>query len=130
MAPEARHGSCLCGRVRFRVDGEIGMVDACHCVQCRKHTGHFLASCDVPRTALTLEGADDVAWYASSARVRRGFCRHCGSTLFWDPADRDWIAIAMGAFDGPTGLALHRHIFVEEKGDYYAIADGLPQHPR
>lgn len=105
------------------------MVDACHCVQCRKQTGHFLASCDVPRTALTLEGAEDVAWYASSARVRRGFCRHCGSTLFWDPTDRDWIAVALGAFDGPTGLQLRRHIFVAEQGDYYAITDDLPQHP-
>jgi hypothetical protein len=34
----------------------------------------------------------------------------------------------MGAFDGSTGLQLQRHIFVAEKGDYYSINDGLPQH--
>lgn len=130
MTSPVRHGACLCRRVTFRVTGEVSGIDACHCVQCRKHTGHFFASCDVPRTALAVLGAEHVAWYASSERVRRGFCAHCGSTLFWDPVERDWIAIAMGAFDGPTGLQLHRHIFVEEKGDYYAIADGLPQHPR
>ena len=33
----------------------------------------------------------------------------------------------MGAFDGPTGTALARHIFVSEKADYYPIKDGLPQ---
>ena len=40
------------------------------------------------------------------------------------------IAVAMGVFDDPTGTHLHMHIFVDEKGDYYEIADGLPQHAR
>jgi hypothetical protein len=129
-AAEVLTGACLCGIVRFQVVGPISGTDACHCVQCRKHSGHFFASCDAPRTALTIEGEEHIAWYASSARVRRGFCARCGSTLFWDPIERDWIAIAMGAFDAPTGLRLHRHIFVAEQGDYYDIADGLPQSPR
>lgn len=61
-------------------------------------------------------------------KVRRGFRRICGASLFWDPpADRDWIGVAMGAFDGPTDTRLKIHIFVADKGDYYAIADGLPQ---
>ncbi len=38
--------------------------------------------------------------------------------------------VAMGALDGPTGLRLARHIFVADKGDYYDIADGLPQEAR
>ena len=63
----------------------------------------------------------------SSAKVRRGFCRTCGSFLFWDPAGRDWLAIAMGAFKAPTSTHLEKHIFVAEKGDYYEITDGLPQ---
>jgi hypothetical protein len=47
--------------------------------------------------------------------------------LFWDPIERDWIAIAMGSFDAPTSTHLEKHIFVAEKGDYYKIDDGLPQ---
>jgi len=47
--------------------------------------------------------------------------------LFWDPPHKDWIAVAMGAFDGPTGTRLNKHIFVADKGDYYDIGDGLPQ---
>jgi hypothetical protein len=47
--------------------------------------------------------------------------------LFFDPPARDWIGIAMGAFDTPTATHLEMHIFVAEKGDYYEIADGLPQ---
>ena len=123
-------GSCLCGAVRFEVAGDLPPPDACHCVQCRKQSGHFFASTDVPRAAFTVDGADKVTWFASSERVRRGFCSVCGSTLFWDPIRRDFIGIAMGAFDTPTATRLRMHIFVAEKGDYYELADGLPQNQR
>jgi hypothetical protein len=122
-----KKGSCLCGGVRFEVTCELPAPDACHCVQCRKHSGHYFASTNVPRSAIAISGQENVTWYQSSAKVRRGFCSKCGSSLFWDPPARDWIAVAMGAFDSPTGTHLAMHIFVAEKGDYYEIADGLPQ---
>lgn len=121
------HGSCLCGAARFEVAGELGAPDACHCSVCRKHSGHYFASANVQKDSLTVEGAEKVTWYQSSEKVRRAFCSVCGSSLFFDPPHRDWIAIAMGAFDGPTGTHLEMHIFVADKGDYYEIADGLPQ---
>jgi hypothetical protein len=123
-------GSCLCGAVRFEAATAPPSPDACHCTQCRKQSGHYWASGDVPRDELTIEGADNVTWYASSEKVRRGFCSTCGSVLFWDAVGRARIAVAMGAFDGPTGARLAHHIFVAEKGDYYDIADGLPQAER
>jgi len=122
-------GSCLCGRVRFAVTGTLAEPDACHCVQCRKQSGHYFASTNVPRSALAIEGEDGITWFRSSDKVRRGFCATCGSTLFWDPLGRDWTSIAMGAFDTPTGTRLGLHIFVAEKGDYYELPDGLPQNP-
>ena len=127
---DVRTGSCLCGAVRFKVEGPLPPPDACHCRQCRKQSGHVFASTDVPRAALTVEGEDSITWFRSSERVRRGFCATCGSTLFWDPPARDWIAVAMGAFDDLTDTRLAKHIFVVEKGDYYTIADGVPQHER
>ncbi len=120
-------GSCLCGAVSFEVKGELQAPDACHCSQCRKQSGHFWASTDVPTGALTLTGEDNVTWFQASERVRRGFCKTCGSFLFWDPIFHPRIAIAMGAFDQPTDTHLHTHIYVADKGDYYEIADGLPQ---
>ncbi|XXV19017.1 GFA family protein [Sorangium sp. So ce1182] len=116
--------------MRFEVAGALPPPDACHCSQCRKHSGHFFASTDVPRAALTIHGADKIAWFRSSEKARRGFCSACGSSLFWDPIDQnkhDWIGIAMGAFDMPTATRLRIHIHVADKGDYYDIADGLPQ---
>ncbi|MFT4622614.1 MAG: hypothetical protein ACI8PZ_001270 [Myxococcota bacterium] len=123
-------GSCLCGAVTFKVEGPLPPPDACHCTACRKFSGHFQAGTDVPRSALTVEGMEHVTWYASSAKVRRGFCSVCGASLFFDPLHTDkhaWTSVCMGAFDTPTETRLAVHIFVDDKGDYYDIADGLPQ---
>ncbi|MGV2129201.1 GFA family protein [Agrobacterium vitis] len=120
-------GSCLCGAVRFQVNGDLPPPDACHCSKCRKHSGHYFASTDVPKDKIEIDGSETISWYQSSEKVRRGFCSVCGTSLFFDPPARDWIAVAMGAFNGPTQTRLKMHIFVADKGDYYDIADGLPQ---
>jgi hypothetical protein len=120
-------GSCLCGAVNFTVSAPLAPPDACHCSQCRKQSGHYWASTDVSREHIVIEGATHLTWYASSAKVRRGFCRLCGAFLFWDAPGRAKIAVAMGAFDQPTDTTLAIHIFTADKGDYYQISDGLPQ---
>lgn len=120
-------GSCLCGAVSFTLAQAPTEPTACHCTQCRKQSGHFFASANVPKAAVALNGSEHLGWYTSSEKVRRGFCQRCGSTLFWEPVFRDWTSVALGSLDGPTGLQLQRHIFVADQGDYYGIADGLPQ---
>ena len=127
-ASSVHKGSCLCGDITFEVSSTLEPATACHCTQCRKQTGHYFASSDVPRAALRVTGK--VSWYASSEKVQRGFCGRCGSTLFWDPIRQDRIAIALGAFDTPTQTRLKMHIFVASKGYYYDIGDGLPQNER
>jgi len=99
-------GSCLCGAVTFEVTADLAPPDACHCSQCRKQSGHFWVSTEVPRQALTLHGAEQLTWFSASEKARRGFCATCGSFLFWDPIGKDKIGIAMGAFDavGPAHL--------------------------
>jgi len=120
-------GSCLCGAVRFRVNGDLPPPDACHCTKCRKHSGHYFVSTEITRDRIEIDGGDKITWYHSSEKARRGFCSVCGASLFFDPPHKDWIAVAMGAFEGPTGTELGLHIFVADKGDYYEITDGLPQ---
>ncbi|WP_395647938.1 GFA family protein [Terricaulis sp.] len=120
-------GSCLCGAVTFEVSVDLPPADGCHCTQCRKSSGHYFVSTNVPRAAFTLHGAENVTWYRSSEKVRRGFCAKCGSSLFWDPIHHDWTSIALGAFDTPTRTSISEHIYVAGKGDYYDIADGKPQ---
>lgn len=119
---------CLRGAVRYRVDGPLGDIAACHCTQCRRASGHDLAGATARRADLTVEG--EVAWYESTpGEVRRGFCPTCGSQLFWDRIGAETVDIWAGTIDGETGLRLREHIFVADKGDYYDIADGLPQRP-
>lgn len=79
---------------------------------------------------MEISGAENISWYYSSMKVRRGFCSVCGCSMFFDPPAKDWIGISMGAFDGPTDTHTELHIFVAEKGDYYEISDGLPQYQR
>lgn len=123
-------GSCLCGAVHFELEGALERApEACHCTQCRKQTGHFFVAVNVRCKALTIHGKDKLTWYCSSELVERGFCSVCGSSMFWHPTIEgyEFIAVAMGAFDPPTGARLARHTFVGDKGDYYDIDDGLPQ---
>ena len=120
-------GSCLCGRVRFSVLGPLRPVIGCHCAQCRKTSGHFVAATAAARDGLQIRG--DVTWYQSSASARRGFCGICGSSLFWDDPESSHISIHAGVFDGPIGQRIAGHIFVDDKGDYYDLDPDLPQAP-
>lgn len=121
-------GGCLCGGVRYRVEGRLDDIGACHCSQCRKTTGHFFAATSCERAALTFEADETLAWYRSSPGARRGFCFRCGSSLFWERIGEDRIDILAGTLDQPTGLKMTDHIYVGDKGDYYEISDGLPQY--
>ncbi|HYL02026.1 MAG TPA: GFA family protein [Steroidobacteraceae bacterium] len=124
-----REGGCLCGAVRYAVDGPMRAVVLCHCTQCRRNTGHFMAATAARHRDFRLLAQEQLRWYDSSAAARRGFCGRCGSVLFWQGAGREYISIAAGSLDGTTGLESACHIFVADKGDYYSIDDGLPQHP-
>lgn len=118
-------GTCLCGDITFETDAAPQGVSMCHCGQCRKQSGGIWSSAFVPVEELVISGP--VNWYASSGTAKRGSCAKCGSFLFWKANDEDTISFSLGAIDGPTGLTLEKHIFVADKGDYYQIADGLPQ---
>ena len=121
-------GSCLCGAVAFEITGTLRPAIACHCGQCRKTSGHYWAATSAPNDAITMIRNDGLKWFRASDSAQRGFCAHCGSSLFWKPDGQDRTAIAVGSLDGDTGLELTAHVFVADKGDYYAINDSCPQH--
>lgn len=119
-------GRCLCGAVKYRVDGPLGKPHACHCGQCIRQSGHFAVSTEVQRANFSITEDRGLEWYASSSFAKRGFCKECGSALLWDGGD-DKVNISIGSLDQPTGLRLASHIFVDEKADYYEIEDDLPK---
>lgn len=127
---ETHTGRCLCGAVRYTAHGDLREVIACHCSQCRRQSGHFYAATNVANERLQIEGAGNLTWYRASPDAARGFCATCGSALFWRFDGEAHTSVLAGSFDQPTGLKLAGHIFCADKGDYYEIADGLPQYER
>lgn len=125
-APPARlSGTCLCGACAFALPGPAGPVTACHCDQCRRLSGHFAASFDASEDALDWLRRDALAEYETPGGAQRGFCRDCGSSLYFRAADGSF-SVEAGIIDGKTGGRLAEHIFVAGKGSYYEVTDGLP----
>ena len=123
-------GGCLCGKVRYAIDGEITEVSHCHCSMCRKmHGAAFVTFGAVQRTDLRwLNGAERVAEYRSSADLIRKFCRHCGSSLLChSDAEPDVDYIALGTVDGDPGCRPAFHIWVGSMAPWYTITDELPR---
>jgi aspartate/methionine/tyrosine aminotransferase len=109
-------------------------VLVCHCNECRRWSGHQFAATAARREDLALVEERGLAWIespASDASALRGFCRECGSALFWEAPGRDTISIAAGSVDAPTGLHVAGHVYVPQAGDYYELPDdGLPRSER
>ena len=122
-------GGCLCGAVRYEVKGPLRDVVNCHCSMCQRQHRNFGPHSKARKVNITITNDSGLAWYQTSEIARRGFCRLCGSGLFWEPFDLDATGIIAGTLDGPTGLRTLGHIFVSEKCDFYEITDDLPQFP-
>ncbi len=75
-----------------------------------------------------MQNDEGLRWYRSSPDAERGFCRLCGSSLFWRPERGREISIMAGTLDTPTGLEAIEHIFVADASDYYRIDNELPHH--
>ncbi len=120
-------GGCLCGAVRYAVKGPLRDVVNCHCDMCQRLHGSFGPHSKALKVNITITNDDGLAWYKTSDIAQRGFCRKCGSSLFWEPFELDATGIIAGSLDKPTGLKTIGHIFVSEKSDFYEITDRLPQ---
>ena len=125
--PATPWGGCLCGAVRYEVSGPLRDVINCHCSLCQRLHGAFGAHSKARKTDITVLVDKGLAWYATSEMARRGFCRRCGSNLFWEPVGQNATGILAGTLDQPTGLKTMGHIFTREKGDFTDLSDDLPK---
>ena len=114
-------GSCLCRRVTYEVIGELREIMLCHCSQCRKTSGHYVAATSCPTNKLIVAGENALSWFQSSDNAKRAFCSTCGSNLFWRPGDGKSTSIFAGTIDGDTGLRTVNQLYPENKGDYYDL---------
>ncbi len=123
------HGRCECGAVQYSVTGPLRDVVNCHCKQCQRTHGNYAAYTATETRYISLIRDQGLKWYQSSDHARRGFCKECGASLFWEPLSKDYTCIAAGTLDTPTGLTTVRHIFIADAGDYYHLNDNLEKLP-
>ena len=126
-----RTGGCLCGGVRYAAHGQLRDVLICHCVDCLRFHGGPGAYTAVPRDELELTEQRGLVWRAtpsSDAGAERGFCRECGSSLFWRAPARPTVSVTAGTLDGPTGLRTIGHIYDAQRADWEPV-DDLPRRP-
>jgi hypothetical protein len=115
-------GRCLCGAVSYKAALPSHDVSVCHCGMCRRWTGGPLMYVDI-EGAPSFTGRDEVGLYRSSDTGERGFCKRCGSVLFWKVAGQERYAFTAGSLDQADGLTLTKEIFIEYKPAFYEFAN-------
>ncbi len=123
-------GSCLCGGVRYEIDGDLGPVAMCHCGMCRKASGSaFATNASVDRDRFRLlAGADLIQRYESSPGDWRSFCRVCGSPVYKEMAVApQQLRIRLGLLDSDPGVRPAFHYAVNYKAPWFEIHDDLPR---
>jgi hypothetical protein len=115
---EFLHGACLCGGVRYRAQKPARGASHCYCLMCQKQHGAGAGSyANVASAGYVIEcGADLITEYASSDHGRRGFCRVCGSTLFWRSTSTPHrIAVTLGTLEPEYDGAVEHELHTETK---------------
>lgn len=126
---EERSGGCLCGGVSYRAAGPFGPVLQCHCVNCRRLSGNFVAATRISTAGLSIEDPDGAFAWHELGYAKYGFCARCGSTLFYRATDSaDITSVMMGSLDDSSGFELGAVWFSEEAQPHNALPDGVPHH--
>lgn len=120
------NGQCLCGAVHLKARLEKCEVDACHCDMCRRWSGGPMLAVSTG-DSVSLEGENDVSVYGSSDWAERGFCKHCGTHLFYRLKDEPHYALPVGLLDEGPDWEFNSEIYIEEKPDFYAFANETRQ---
>jgi hypothetical protein len=125
------HGSCLCGEVRFEVDGPFPRLYQCHCSLCRKQGG------SVSNTGLIVH-ADKFRWSAGESSVgkwqrstgfRSFFCTRCGSPVPNPLRDTGYVWVPSGLIDEPEPLEIAAQLFVDSRAPWAVVPESRIRSP-
>jgi hypothetical protein len=122
-----RTGGCLCGAVTYSVIGSLRDVWNCYCERCRRFTGHYLAATAADVADVTIEDPTlQLSWHPVPGAAY-GFCRSCGSSLFWRAdSSPSTISICAGSVEPPTGLVTTEAWWSSQASDYFT-RPGVPE---
>ena len=123
------YGGCLCGDIRFHIRKDPDGARHCHCTLCRRQTGAAFT------TGVRFAGKyfvwtkGEPEYFSDSMGVRRSFCAHCGSSMTWEPSDRDDITVFAGSLDRAEDVHCVCHGYTSTMLPWVKLDDGLPQYP-
>jgi len=126
-------GACLCRALRFSLALPTKWVAHCHCTMCqRAHGAAFVTWAGFATEALQLaDGAEPMLqWHRSSPEAERGFCKQCGSSLFF--RSENWpgeVHVARANLEGELDRMPQAHVFYDTHVPWFEVNDGLPRKP-
>lgn len=115
-----RTGRCLCGKVAYRAE-TADTVNVCYCKMCQRWASGVFMGVMTERFDVT-EGADRLGVISSSDWAERGFCKLCGSNLFYRVPDPGYLSVAMGSLDDTSGLTPRVQYYVDKRPEGFALA--------
>jgi hypothetical protein len=127
------HGSCLCGQVRFEIEGDFQRFFLCHCEYCRKDTGSAHAANLFSSTATLkwLSGEDNVRQFDLPAtRHSKSFCDTCGSALPIKQRSGELLVVPAGSLDSEVLIKPKAHVFVASRASWDNSLDAIPAFDR
>jgi hypothetical protein len=128
-------GACLCGAVRFQIDGPFERFFLCHCSRCRKGTGsaHGANLFSTAASIRWLSGEDQVRTYrVPESRHERAFCVTCGGAVPSLQMGGALLVTPAGSLDTGIDIRPDAHLCVASRADWddrledVARLDGLP----
>ena len=131
MSGQEVTGSCLCGKVSYRITGNMGVFQYCHCSRCRKFTGsaHAANLFVAPGDFSWLGGEEFVGRYEpeQTKYFATCFCRNCGSSLPWLSKSGRVVIIPAGSLDRDPGIRPMQNIFCASRPAWYTQASDLTE---
>jgi len=122
------NGSCFCGDIQFTTTLPSKWCAHCHCSMCRKtHGAGYVTWVGFEsEQVMVTSGEHQLDWFDSSPGAQRGFCRRCGSSLFF--RSEKWageLHIALGCMDDPIDRQPQANVYFDKHVDWMPIDDKL-----
>lgn len=119
-------GGCQCGAVRYHTDVMLDNSHLCHCRMCQKAVGNlFAALVATPKASLRWTRGEP-AEFQSSDHAMRGFCKDCGTPLYYNALDNDRINLTIGSLDEPHAFAPKTQMSTESRLEWFDDLSALP----
>lgn len=127
----ASTGGCLCGAVRYEMQGTVTESGYCHCRTCQKQSGAPVVAWFAISPAGFRYISGTPKTFRASAAATREFCSNCGTYLVFREDDPSaTLGVNTATLDNPALVPPDFHIWNESRISWFETSDTLPRHPK